>query len=241
MGLPAFVKSKTLRKQIEGLERIATEYQRVCPVPCQMRISFLELCSGVCHIQLQMDNTTSYSSVRAFMLPMEVDAITKGKSKKGEKGKGKGNSLGAMVKASHQPKVTKAKARVSSPGMTVRQVSPVLTSTKFSRKPGPYKAMFKTFTCNVSRGSQEAGGEDTTLGSVAFEAPLAWELTIRMDPRTHKKLCLRYTGTPFMASPSWYNVSLLFTQRTVKLCRHKARHRRSDRPNNPSLVECNMA
>ena len=70
------------------------------------------------HIQLQMDDSTSYSSARAFVLsyevttttwstakvhqslgvteppsepvPMEVDAVTKGKGKKGDKGKGKG-------------------------------------------------------------------------------------------------------------------------------------------------------
>ena len=73
MGLPAFVKSKILREQIEGLERIATEYQRVSGsmpgedilpgtllrcLPSQVRS----------RIQLQMDDTTSYSSVRAFVL-----------------------------------------------------------------------------------------------------------------------------------------------------------------------------
>ena len=121
MGLPAFNKTKTLREQIEGLERIATEYQRVSgSMPGEdILLGTLLRClpSQVrSHIQLQMDDTTSYASVRSFVLsyevttttwsaakvhqslgvteppsepfPMEVDALTKGKGK----GKGKGKS-----------------------------------------------------------------------------------------------------------------------------------------------------
>ena len=119
MGLPAFNKTKTLREQIEGLERIATEYQRVSgSMPGEdilLGTLLRRLPSQVrSHIQLQMDDSASYASVRAFVLsyevttttwsaakvhqslgvteppseavPMEVDALTKGKGK----GKGKG-------------------------------------------------------------------------------------------------------------------------------------------------------
>ena len=123
MGLPAFNKTRTLREQIEGLVRIATEYR-----PVSGSMPGEDILSGTLlrclpsqvrsHIQLQMDDSTSYSSVRAFVLshevttttwsaakvhqslgateppseavPMEVDAVTKGGQGKG-KGRGKGN------------------------------------------------------------------------------------------------------------------------------------------------------
>ena len=127
-------------------------------------------------------------------------------------------------------------------------IRPVLTSTKFSRKPsqGPYKVMFKAFACNVSRGSQEADAEDTTLGSVAFEAPLAWELgSHHTDGATHTQgVVLEIHGHTIHGITFTVQRQLIVhtaNSKALPIQLAKAKQRCSDRPNNPSLVECNMA
>ena len=111
MGLPAFNKTKTLREQIEGLERIATEYQRVSGsmpgedillgtllrclpsqvrshIQLQMDDSKLCLCSSLCVvIRSHYDHLVCCQGSSKFgvteppseAVPMEVDAVTKGK------------------------------------------------------------------------------------------------------------------------------------------------------------------
>ncbi|CAE7242878.1 unnamed protein product [Symbiodinium sp. CCMP2592] len=77
MSFPPFVKSKTTREQVDGLDRLAQEYERVSGVAVNPDILLGTLLRVLPahlrnHIQLQMKSDTSYEQVKQFILTYEV-------------------------------------------------------------------------------------------------------------------------------------------------------------------------
>ena len=124
MAYPVFEKSKTLREQVDGLERVCGEYEHVSgrAIDPNVMLGSLMRCLPQAirqHVQLSMTEESTYESVRSYILayeitttswsvtkvhqslgivdppvnpdvvPMEVDAVQKGKRKGG-----RGNSKG---------------------------------------------------------------------------------------------------------------------------------------------------
>ena len=130
MAYPVFEKSKTLREQVDGLERVCGEYERVSgrAIDPNVMLGSLMRCLPQAirqHVQLSMTEASTYESVRSYILayeitttswsvtkvhqslgivdppvnpdvvPMEVDAVQKGKRKGGRgNSKGRGSSKG---------------------------------------------------------------------------------------------------------------------------------------------------
>ncbi|CAE7270690.1 unnamed protein product [Symbiodinium sp. CCMP2592] len=77
MSFPPFVKSKTTREQVDGLDRLAQEYERVSGTAVNADILLGTLLRVLPahlrnHIQLQMKSDTSYEQVKQFILTYEV-------------------------------------------------------------------------------------------------------------------------------------------------------------------------
>ena len=77
MQAPAFVKEKTLHEQVLGLERLRSEYQRCAGenVSDDLALSILVKCLPNHirqHVQLQMSDTTTYDSIRSYVMSYEV-------------------------------------------------------------------------------------------------------------------------------------------------------------------------
>ena len=77
MQAPAFVKEKTLHEQVLGLERLRSEYQRCAGenVSDDLALSILVRCLPTHirqHVQLQMSDSTTYDSIRSYVMSYEV-------------------------------------------------------------------------------------------------------------------------------------------------------------------------
>ncbi|OLQ02942.1 hypothetical protein AK812_SmicGene14196 [Symbiodinium microadriaticum] len=77
MALPTFTKDRSLREQIHGLERVAHEYQRVTGrQPGEdVLLGTLVRCLPSAikqHVQLQMSESSTYQSVRDYVLGYEI-------------------------------------------------------------------------------------------------------------------------------------------------------------------------
>ena len=77
MQAPAFVKEKTLHEQVLGLERLRSEYQRCAGenVSDDLALSILVRCLPNHirqHVQLQMSDSTTYDSIRSYVMSYEV-------------------------------------------------------------------------------------------------------------------------------------------------------------------------
>ena len=73
MSYPAFEKSKTLREQLDGMERVAAEYERVSgrAIDPHVMLGTLLRCLPQAikqHVQLSMDESSTYESVRQYVL-----------------------------------------------------------------------------------------------------------------------------------------------------------------------------
>ena len=77
MQAPAFVQEKTLHEQVLGLERLRSEYQRCAGenVSDDLALSILVRCLPNHirqHVQLQMSDSTTYDSIRSYVMSYEV-------------------------------------------------------------------------------------------------------------------------------------------------------------------------
>ena len=77
MQAPMFVKEKTLHEQVLGLERLRSEYQKCSgeDVSDDLALSILVKCLPNHirqHIQLQMSDSSTYASVRSYVMSYEV-------------------------------------------------------------------------------------------------------------------------------------------------------------------------
>ena len=81
MTLPSFTKDKTMREQIDGLERIAQEYEKVSGSPISPDILLGTLIRVLpqqlrSHIQLQMTEKSTFTDVKQYCLAYEVTTST---------------------------------------------------------------------------------------------------------------------------------------------------------------------
>ena len=77
MSLPTFTKDRSLREQIQGLERVAEEYRKVTNnLPGEhVMLETLVRCLPHAlrqHVQLQMSEASTYQSIRDYVLGYEV-------------------------------------------------------------------------------------------------------------------------------------------------------------------------
>lgn len=76
MGLPVFGKEKSLYDHLQGLDRLMSEYHKACGqhVPEEVALSVLIRCLPAHirqHVQLNLEDTTTYSTVRSRILGFE--------------------------------------------------------------------------------------------------------------------------------------------------------------------------
>ena len=81
MSLPAFVGSRTLLEQVQGLERLREEYRRASGTEISDDLSLSVLVKSLPkaiqqHIRLQMSDTSTYDTVRAQVLAYETVTTT---------------------------------------------------------------------------------------------------------------------------------------------------------------------
>ena len=81
MSVPTFTKDKTLREQMHGIERIAGEYERVTgrAVGDDVLLGTLVRCLPQAirqHVQLQMSDTSTYDTVRDYVLSYKITATS---------------------------------------------------------------------------------------------------------------------------------------------------------------------
>ena len=77
MSFPAFSKDRTIREQVDGLDRVAQEYERVSGLAVSPDIMLGTLVRVLPahlrnHIQLQMNQDTTYEMLKQFVLSYEV-------------------------------------------------------------------------------------------------------------------------------------------------------------------------